>query len=157
MFRSSLLIISVLAIGASTRSASLRAPAPAHHHTPDVREILEGARGVSPLVCLLAGDGVASTGRWGGGFWDAPSMSIGAEVRMRVREMMRSPLTSEDERALLDALGSNDACIRHLASTIIGRSDEKSFVGPLTAKTDAASPGERQSAAIALGLLGARD
>src|SRR5690349_18595732 len=138
MMRSSLLIVSVF-ITAGTPAATSTAAMAMHHHTPDVRELLVSARGVAPAVCLLAGDGVASTGRWGGGFWDAPAMSIGAEVRMRVREMMRSPLTSEDERALLDALGSNDACIRHLASTIIGRSDEKAFVGPLTAKIEAAS------------------
>src|SRR5205814_9481456 len=104
-------------------------------------------------------DGVASTGRWGGGggFWDAPAMSIGGEVRMRVREMLRARLDAEDQRALLDGLGADDPCVRHLSATIIARSDDKSFVSLLTAGTSAATPGERQSASIALGLLGARD
>src|SRR6266516_3979388 len=103
MIRSSLLIMSIFVTAAMPRVAPTAAPAATmHHHTPDVRELLVSARGVAPSVCLLAADGVASTGRWGGGFWDAPAMSIGAEVRMRIREMMRARLGSDDRRALLD-------------------------------------------------------
>src|SRR5690242_11643371 len=156
MMRSSLLIVSVF-ITAGTPPARSTAAMAMHHHTPDVRELLVSARGVAPAVCLLAGDGVASTGRWGGGYWDAPAMSIGGEVRMRVREMLRTRLSGEDERALLEGLGSDDACVRHLAATIIGRSDDKSFVAPLTQRSTSASAGERQAAVMALGLLGARD
>src|SRR5437762_4358870 len=160
MFRSSLLMVSVFVAGGYAHEAStVELSTPMHHHTPDVREVLASARGVAPTVCLLAADGVASTGRWGrgGGFWDAPAMSIGGEVRMRVREMLRARLAAEDRRALLDALSADDACVRRLSATIIGRSDDRAFVAPLKARTSAASPGERQSAAIALGLLGARD
>ncbi|HZI42763.1 MAG TPA: HEAT repeat domain-containing protein, partial [Gemmatimonadaceae bacterium] len=156
MMRSSLLIVSVF-ITAGTPPATSTAAMAMHHHTPDVRELLVSARGVAPAVCLLAADGVGSTGRWGGGFWDAPAMSIGAEVRMRVREMLRARLDDDDRRALLDALGADDPCVRHLAATIIGRSDDKSFVAALTSLLNATLPGERQSVAIALGLLGARD
>src|SRR4051812_28542611 len=158
MLRSSLLIISVFVTGSRTGVIpAASTPGSLHHHTPDVREILGSARGVAPSICMLAADGVASTGRWGGGFWDAPAMSIGSEVRMRIREMMRARLDREDQRALLDALGSDDACVRHLGATIIGRSEDKSFVAPLTARAGSASSGERQSVAIALGLLGAKD
>src|SRR5690348_15282650 len=131
MLRSSLLIMSVFVTGGAARYVPATVPMTMHHHTPDVREVLGSARGVAPLVCLLAGDGVASTGRWGGGgYWDAPAMAIGGEVRMRAREMFRTRLTAEDERALLDGLGSDDACVRHLAATIVGRSDDKAFVSP---------------------------
>jgi len=159
MLRSSLLIMSVFVTGGAARYAPATGALAMHHHTPDVREVLGSARGVAPVVCLLAGDGVASSGRWGGGggYWDAPAMAIGGEVRMRVREMLRARLNDEDERALLDGLGSDDACVRHLAATIIGRSDDKSFVGPLTARSTSSSAGERQAAVMALGLLGARD
>src|SRR5438034_8441234 len=129
MLRSSLLIISIFVTGSRTGVTPAAATsASLHHHTPDVREILGSARRVAPSVCLLAADGVASTGRWGGGFWDAPAMSIGAEVRMRIREMLRTRLNSEDQRALLDALSADDPCVRHLAATIIGRSEDKAFV-----------------------------
>ena len=142
MFRSSLIVVSVFVTGGYARVPSTGGLARSmHHHTPDVRELLASARGVAPTVCLLAADGVASTGRWGGGggggFWDAPAMSIGAEVRMRVREMLRARLDAEDQRALLDALSADDACVRHLSATIIGRSDDKSFVAPLKARTSA--------------------
>jgi len=125
MFRSSLLMVSVFVAGGYAHGAStVELATPMHHHTPDVREVLASARGVAPTVCLLAADGVASTGRWGrgGGFWDAPAMSIGGEVRMRVREMLRARLDAEDQRALLDGLGADDPCVRHLSATIIGRS-----------------------------------
>src|SRR5690242_3582727 len=155
MMRSSLLIMSILVATGSTNTVPGGAST-MHHHTPDVREVLESARGVAPSICLLAADGVASTGRWGGG-WDAPAMSIGAEVRMRLREMMRARLSSDDERALIGALGADDPCVRQLAATIIGRSDNKAFVEPLAARASSESAGERQSAVIALGMLGARD
>ena len=88
MLRSSLLIMSVFVTGGAARFAPATVAKAMHHHTPDVREVLGSARGVAPVVCLLAGDGVASTGRWGGGgYWDAPAMAIGGEVRLRVREM----------------------------------------------------------------------
>jgi len=81
MFRSSLIILSVFITGGGTASAPAAPLASAmHHHTPDVRELIGSARGVAPAICMLAADGVASTGRWGGGYWDAPAMSIGAEV-----------------------------------------------------------------------------
>src|SRR5437763_12756136 len=134
MLRSSLLIVSVFVTAGGSAVTPTGAMA-LHHHTPDVRELLVSARGVAPAVCLLAADGVASTGRWGGGFWDAPSMAIGAEVRMRIREMLRSHLGRDDQNALLESLGSDDACVRHLAATIIGRSEDRSFVEPLTART----------------------
>src|SRR6185312_1853301 len=120
--RTSLLIVSLSLTGSVGHLATPAGRAALHHHTPDVRELLTSARGVAPSICLLAADGVASTGRWGSG-WDAPAMSIGGEVRMRLREMMRARLSSDDERALIDALGADDACVRHLAATISGRSD----------------------------------
>jgi HEAT repeat protein len=154
--RTSLLIVSLTLAGNVGGSAPARFIV-AHHHTPDVRELLGSARGVAPSICLLAAAGVASTGRGGGGGWDAPAMSIGGEVRMRLREMMRARLSSDDQRALLDALGADDACVRHLAATIIGRSDNKAFVGPLATLTTTDSPAERQSAMIALGMLAPRE
>jgi hypothetical protein len=75
MLRSSLLIMSVFVTGGAARIAP--ATVAMHHHTPDIREVLGSARGVAPVVCLLAGDGVASTGRWGGVYWDAPAMAFG--------------------------------------------------------------------------------
>src|SRR5437763_1289056 len=143
MFRSSLLIISAFIAGSTSRlSSPIPRAGATHHHTPDVRELVTSARGVAPTVCMLAADGVASTGRWGGGYWDAPSMSIGTEVRMRIREMLRARLDRDDQRALLEALGSEDACVRHLSATIIGRSEDKSFVAPLSDRANSAAPGE---------------
>src|SRR5690348_10617231 len=159
MMRSSLLIMSMLVATGSTNTVP-GGVSTMHHHTPDVREVLGSARGVAPTICLLAADGVASSGRWGwggGGYWDAPAMAIGSEVRMRVREMLRARLNSDDDRALLDGLSADDVCVRHLAAVIIGRSEEKRFVSPLVSRTSSSSPAERQSAAMALGLLGAKD
>ena len=91
----------------------------------DVRDLLASARGVAPAVCALAADG-ASNG-WGG-YWDAPDLSIRADVHQLVRSIRSTALDHAESQALLDALGSDDPCVRHLAGTLIGRSRDRAFV-----------------------------
>src|SRR5829696_8065690 len=76
----------------------------------DVRELLLSARGVAPALCALAADGASG---WGGG-WDAPDLAIRGGVRELVASIRGSTLGPDEGRALLDALGSDDACVRHL-------------------------------------------
>src|SRR4051812_7623970 len=105
--RSSLLVLSLFVTNGAGRAAA-PATAPAvvarRQPPPDVRELLGAARGVAPVLCVLAADGITTVGRWGGGMWDAPAVSIGPEVRTRVREMMRARFSADDQRALLDGL-----------------------------------------------------
>ena len=68
----------------------------------DVRDLLASARGVAPAVCALAADG-ASNG-WGG-YWDAPDLSIRADVHQLVRSIRSTALDRAESQALLDALG----------------------------------------------------
>src|SRR5262245_51832113 len=117
----------------------------------DARELLAAARGVAPSVCKLAADG-ASNG-WGGS-WDAPDVAIRADVRELVRGIRRAELERGEFQALLDALGSEDNCVRHMAGTLIGRSEDRAFVAPLTAKIGSQVAYERAGAIRALGLLG---
>src|ERR1700754_4735228 len=88
----------------------------------DARELLAASRGVAPSVCALAADG-ASNG-WGGS-WGAPDVALRGDVRELVRGMRRATLDRAEVQALLDALGSDDACVRHMAGTLIGRSDDR--------------------------------
>jgi HEAT repeat protein len=119
---------------------------------PDVRDLLNAARGVAPTVCALAANG-ALNGGWG---WDAPNVAIHADIRGTMRDLRTGTLDDAQGRALLDALGSDDACVRHMAGTLIGRSNDESFIGPLNVKLESASELERAGAARALGLIGDR-
>jgi HEAT repeat protein len=104
-------------------------------------------------VCALAADG-ASNG-WGGS-WDAPDLSVRADVRQLVRSIRSTSLDRTESRALVDALASDDPCVRHLAGTLIGRSGDRSLVPELTEKLRSSSSSERAGAVRALGLLGDR-
>src|SRR5713226_8897649 len=64
---------------------------------PDVRELLVAARGVAPVLCALAADGV-STGGWGGG-WAAPATPIASDLRARLRSLRRAPLSPDEGQA----------------------------------------------------------
>jgi hypothetical protein len=121
-----------------------------------LRDLLTSARGVAPALCALTADGVW-TGRWGGGMWDAPVVSIGPEVRVDVRRALKAPLTADDTRALLDGLAADDACVRHLSATLIGRAEDKSMTAELIKRLGAPSAPERHGAALALGLMEARE
>src|SRR6185436_19532090 len=107
------------------------------------------ARGVAPAVCALAADG-ASNG-WGGS-WDAPDVSVRADVHQLVRSIRNTSIDRAESRALVDALGSDDACVRHLAGTLIGRSGDRTFVPELIETLRGESPNERAAALRALGL-----
>jgi len=118
----------------------------------DVRELLASARGVAPAVCSLASDGASN---WGGG-WDAPDVDVRSDSRRTLRNLRNGEITDAEGRALLDALTSDDACVRYLAGTLIGRSGDKSFVPELSGKLESQSAVERAGAARVLGLLGDR-
>ena len=81
-------VIGVLPVPAPTQR-----PAPTSEQRTDrrvdVRDLLASARGVAPAVCALAADG-ASNG-WGG-YWDAPDLSIGADVHQLVRNIRSTAL-----------------------------------------------------------------
>lgn len=115
---------------------------------PDVRGLLIAARGVAPAMCALASDG-ASNG-WGG--WDAPTAMAHSELRDAIRGLRSIEIDDDQGRALLDGLSSDDACVRHLAGTLIGRSGDKSFLPPLLTRLDSQSPADRAAAARVLGL-----
>src|SRR3954470_16224840 len=66
-----------------------------------LRDLLTSARGVAPTLCSLAADGVW-TGRWGGGMWNAPVVSVGQEVRVEIRRALSNRLSADDTRALLE-------------------------------------------------------
>src|SRR3954464_484725 len=103
----------------------------------DLRELLASARGVAASVCALAADG--ATNGWGGS-WDAPDVAVRADVRQLVRNMRVASLDRAETQALLDALGSDDNCVRHMAGTLIGRSGDRAFVPELTQRLQAQAP-----------------
>src|SRR5882724_3712212 len=68
----------------------------------DVRELLASARGVAPALCALAADGVSNG--WGGS-WDAPDLSVSADVHRLVRDLRNASLDRAQVLSLVTALG----------------------------------------------------
>src|SRR6266849_2456044 len=108
---------------------------------PDVRELLVAARGVAPVLCALAADGV-STGGWGGG-WAAPATPIASDLRARLRSLRRAPLSPDEGQALVAGLAATDACERHLAATLLGRAEARSRAGDVGRRLASAAAPER--------------
>ena len=65
-------------------------------------------------------------------------------------------MSDAEAHALLDALGSDDECVRHLAGTLIGRSGDHAFVPDLLEHLKSQSAASRAGAARVLGLLNDR-
>src|SRR5690349_15880247 len=98
----------------------------------DVTALLAAARGAPPLICGLAAQSVGN-GNWG--WTDAPAPPLGAAARPEDNDGRRMrDLSEADVTRLLDALSSDDACVRELSVRLVGHQDESRVAAPLISK-----------------------
>ncbi|MFO0581502.1 MAG: hypothetical protein U0229_04445 [Anaeromyxobacter sp.] len=115
----------------------------------DLRDLLTAARGAAPALCALAIDGV---GHGGGHGFDAPSLPVTSAMRERLRGRAPAP-SAEETRALVAALGAGDPCERHMAATLLGRSDSAPLAAEVAGRLGAAAAPERAAVLLALGTM----
>ena len=78
----------------------------------DVAALISQARGAPPMICALASQAIRNLG-WND--WsDAPSTPLTAVMPER-RDTGRDELSTAEINQLLEALSTNDACVRELS------------------------------------------
>src|SRR3954447_25200187 len=117
----------------------------------DVTALLTAARGAPPIICGLAAQSLGN-GNWGWGS-DIPAPPLGTAGRQDSGDRRRmEDLSDADVTRALDALSSDDACVREVGGRIVGHQDDKRVAAPLIAKLSASNASLRAVAAIGLGL-----
>lgn len=139
----------------ATGLAPAAAPAPTRAAAPpDLGALLIAARGAPPLLCALAARSVRDYGDYGWGGADAPASPLGRAVTDAPPDDGGDGrhLTDADRGRLLDALASDDACVRELSVRLLGRRRDSSVVAPLVARLTGPNAPLRAAAAMGLGL-----
>ena len=137
--------------GHAPSAPALRAASPAPAAI-DVAALLAAARGAPPLICGLAAQSIGN-GNWG--WWsDVPASPLGAAARPldSDRRGMRD-LPDADVTRLLDALASDDACVREMSVRLVGHQEETRVAAPLISKLSSPDASLRTVAALGLGLV----
>jgi HEAT repeat protein len=117
----------------------------------DVAALLAAARGAPPAICSLAADAVRGYG-WGD--WsDAPSTPLPRTESLRRSDRDGTPLPAADIQRLLEALGSDDACVRELSVRVLGHQDGEPVVSGLLSRLRSNDAPMREVAALGLGLV----
>ena len=114
--------------------------------------LLAAARGAPPLICGLAAQSIGN-GNWG--WWsDVPASPLGAAARPldSDRRGLRD-LPDADVTRLLDALASDDACVREMSVRLVGHQEETRVAAPLISKLSSPDASLRTVAALGLGLV----
>ena len=153
-------MLGVMTTAAMMANAGLREPAPssvrASSAAPaaiDVAALLTAARGAPPLICGLAAQSIGN-GNWGWRY-DAPASPLGAAVRpLDADRRGIEDLPDADVARLLDALSSDDACVREMSVRLVGHQDESRVAAPLVSKLGSSDAALREDAARVHGLLG---
>jgi len=115
----------------------------------DIAALIAQARGAPPLICSLASQGLRSFG-WGD--WsDAPSTPLAVPMG-RDYDFGPEELPVTDVNRLLEALSTEDPCVREISVRILGRQRGDLVVTGLVSRLGAADPGLREVAALGLGL-----
>lgn len=119
----------------------------------DVSALLAAARGAPPLICSLAAQSLRGYG-WGD-WGDAPSTPLSAVLPAEAhdRDTESSQLPAADVDRLMQALSSDDPCVRELSVRLIGRQKNESVAPALIAKLGTGDPAMRSVAALGLGLV----
>ncbi len=114
-------------------------------------DLLDRLRGLDPVACALATRTIRSRNMWVG---DMPSTG---NDDARTAEIVAWALEEGGAAAipvLAGALGDADGCVRRVAAIRLARIDEPAALERLTRSLDAAAPGEREAAALGLGIRG---
>ena len=137
--------------GHETPAPAVRAAGPAQAAAIDVAALLAAARGAPPLICGLAAQSIGN-GNWG--WWsDAPASPLSAAVRPQDGDYRRMrDLTDADVTRLLDALASDDACVREMSVRLVGQQEDARVATPLVSKLASGDASLRAVAAFGLGL-----
>ena len=106
--------------GHEAPTPSVRVVEPAQAVVIDVAALLAAARGAPPLICGLAAQSLGN-GNWG--WWtDAPASPLGPAMREQGGDYRRMrDLPDADVTRLLDALSSDDACVREMSVRLVGQ------------------------------------
>ena len=128
----------------------------------DVAALLAAARGAPTPICALASQAIGN-GSWGG-WGDVPVPPLGNVTAPEPdheddlddvgRRRGDRRFSSEDVDRLLQALASDDACVRQLSVRLLGREDgDPKVESGLLSRLGDSNVQMRQVAAIGLGLV----
>jgi HEAT repeat protein len=154
-------VLGVLTMAALMSNAGHAPPAPALRVASaapaaiDVAALLAAARGAPPLICGLAARSI-SNGNWG--WWsDVPASPLGAATRALDGDRRSiEDLPDADVTRVLDAMASDDACVREMSVRLVGHQDESRVAAPLISKLSSPDASVRVVAALGLGLVDAQ-
>src|SRR5258706_4222882 len=121
----------------------------------DITALLTQARGAPPMICSLASHAIAGYG-WGN--WSRGPISPLDDVIEEDSDdedfnFQRGSLPAADVNRLLEALSTNDACVREISVQLLGRQRGDLVVDGFLTRLTASDPGLREVAALGLGLV----
>ena len=121
----------------------------------DVATLLTAAHGAPPVICSMASQALWN-GNFGGGA-DAPVTPL-ARVALRRGDGHGFALTDGEIRQLLEALSSDDACVRELSIRLLGHEEHSATVREgLLSRLRESNPRLREIAALGLGMIEGRE
>jgi HEAT repeat protein len=124
----------------------------------DVNALLTAAKGAPLLICSLASQSVRN-GNWGEST-DAPATPLGSATVTRDYDYRSDALPASDVKTLLEALSSDDPCVRELSVRVLTRNrnpgivqGNQEIVDGLISRLSAESSPLREVSAFGLGLV----
>ena len=125
--------------------------APQRAENVDVAALLTAARGAPPMICSLAAQALRNYG-WGD-WGDAPSTPLPRAVSVRSDDDGVDQFPAADVQRLLEALSSDDACVRELSVRLLGHQEGENVTSGLITRLRTGDAPLRQIAALGLGLV----
>src|SRR5258708_24834508 len=120
----------------------------------DITALLTQARGAPRMICSLASHALSGYG-WGG--WSrgpiSPLDDEAGDIDNEDFNVERGSLPPADVNRLLEALSTDDACVREISVQILGRQRGDLVVNGFLPRLTASDPALREVAALGLGLV----
>lgn len=152
----SLIVLSLVVTAACARDGNaqnVRSQAVVHDDTASVAWLLRSVRGTDPLLCELAVRSVDTHGWWS---WGGPGRGHPLEMDSAATALIAWIQTTHNDPAVVprlrSALRDQDACVRRVAGSFLGRIEHPSATEVLIAALEDASADTRSVAALGLGL-----
>ena len=116
----------------------------------DVNALLAAAKGAPTMICALAAQSIGNNwGNWS----DAPATPLKSVSSTESDYDFRSDaLSTSDIQTLLQALSSDDPCVRELSVRVVTRRKSDTVVSGLVSRLSAESAPLREVASLGLGL-----
>jgi hypothetical protein len=119
-----------------------------------VRQLLESARGVNPLLCDLAARTVDGRSGWWSG--SEGVLALGGSSDSLARDVVQWVQHQEVDASAVPVLGTalsdTDACVRRLAAPLLGRIEHASALQTMLTALSATDATVREMGALALGF-----